>query len=106
MDTFAAKIIQAAIMYYFHIDKVNNTAEYWGIIHGLLRAEAEHITPLYVIPFLATRDTISTSMKHSHSLANYLLSVIARPKGEAISDCAQGEYQMNLQNLLSVCVCK
>ena len=49
MDTFAAKIIQAAIMYYFHIDKVNNTAEYWGIIHGLLRAEAEHITPLYVV---------------------------------------------------------
>ena len=36
-------------MYYAQIDTINDTAEYWGIIDGLRRAEAKQLTPLYVV---------------------------------------------------------
>ena len=48
MDTRAADIIWAASISYAQIDTINNTEMYWGLIHSLRRAEAEHLTPLYV----------------------------------------------------------
>ena len=48
-DTHSAEIIWAASMSYAREDTTNNTAEYWGLIHGLRRAEADQLAPLHVV---------------------------------------------------------
>jgi ribonuclease HI len=48
-DTHATEIIWASSMSYAQADTTNNTAEYWGLIHGLRRAESDRLTPLHVV---------------------------------------------------------
>ena len=49
IDTHATDICWASSMSYARVDTTNNTAEYWGLIHGLRRAAAARYSPLHVI---------------------------------------------------------
>ena len=48
-DTHAADLRWSASMSYGSTSTTNNTTEYWGLVHGLLRTTSEGYTPLHVI---------------------------------------------------------
>ncbi|CAI5741302.1 unnamed protein product [Hyaloperonospora brassicae] len=48
-DTHSVEIIWVASISYVRAYTTNNTAEYWELIHGIRRAEADQLTPLHVV---------------------------------------------------------
>uniref|UniRef100_A0AAV1TPE7 RNase H type-1 domain-containing protein n=1 Tax=Peronospora matthiolae TaxID=2874970 RepID=A0AAV1TPE7_9STRA len=87
MDTRAAEIIWAVSMSHAQIDTSNNMAEHWGIIHILRRAEAEPLTPLYVIgdSFLIIEQMRRHQPPHQPRLRQLCLR--ARPCSNSLEIC-------------------
>ena len=48
-DSHAADIQWVASMSYGHPRTTNNTAEYWGLVHGLRHAQEARLQPLHVV---------------------------------------------------------
>jgi ribonuclease HI len=48
-DSHAAEIQWVASMSYGHPSTTNNTAEYWGLVHGLRHAQEARLQPLHVV---------------------------------------------------------
>ena len=48
-DSHAAEIQWVASMSYGHPRTTNNTAEYWGLVHGLRHAQEARLQPLHVV---------------------------------------------------------